>query len=763
MNEPSVLDYLLSKLVFWRREKIEIPPEPQVESSESGSASETPEITAISGTAATDSSPFQADEINARDQIQPPLEVLDSTIPIPSTKIIVEEPREEIISRQGTWLPWLVFGSLLAALIAQFLFERPERQVTPGVYFYGIAALLTIWAYFRKDLLPPDYPPEFKNAFSLKIRRDGAIVLIPACLVAVVAFGGNKFTVTNVFIWVLALVYLLRMFYLPGKISFSQKIADWIDRLKRSDWTFQFKPQYLFLLIISISIVLFFRLYQLEQLPPEMISDHAEKLLDVFDVQDGRTSIFFPRNTGREAFQFYLTALVADLFGTGLTFLSLKIGTTICGLVTVFYLYHLGKEAGNRWVGLFAALLAGIGYWPNIISRIGLRYPLYPVFVAPTLFYLLRGLRTNNRNDFIWAGISLGIGLHGYTAIRMLPVLVVIAIVLFILHSQSKGRRIQALAGLGITTLTSIVLFLPLIRYAIDEPEMFLYRVMTRVGDLERPLPGSPIEIFFNNVWRAITMFFWSDGDVWVHSIPYRPALDLISAALLFVGIVLLIVRYIRFQHYRDIFWIISIPVLLMPSILSLAFPNENPNLNRTAGAYVPVFIICGIALDAILRGLYLNMRGKTGKIVAGLVGGILILLAGFQNYTLVFDQYHQNYLRSSWNTSEMGSVIRGFVQSVGSPENAWVIPYPHWVDTRLVGINAGYPTRDTAVSVENIGETQNNPGAKLFMLHREDKVGLEKLRDIYPEGRLKEYRSRVDTKNFYIYFVPAIEDEIFE
>jgi hypothetical protein len=258
-------------------------------------------------------------------------------------------------------------------------------------------------------------------------------------------------------------------------------------------------------------------------------------------------------------------------------------------------------------------------------------------------------------------------------------------------------------------------------------------------------------------------MFFWSDGDVWVHSVPYRPALDLISAALLFLGIILLLVRYIRHQHYKDLFWILSIPVLLIPSILSLAFPNENPNLNRTAAAYIPAFIICGIALDAILSGLRMNIRGKMGAITSISIGVVLITLSALQNYNLVFHQYRQLYLNSSWNTSEMGLVIKGFAQSVGSAENAWVIPYPHWVDTRLVGINAGYPTRDTAVSHEDLAQTQNNPGAKMFIINREDTAGVDILREIYPQGRLREYRSRVDTKNFYLFLVPASEDEILE
>src|SRR4030066_331245 len=121
-----------------------------------------------------------------------------------------------------------------------------------------------------------------------------------------------------------------------------------------------------------------------------------------------------------------LAAGIVQLFRTGYTFLSLKIGTILAGLFTLPYLYMLGKELGNKRVGLFALLFAGMAYWPNVISRVGLRFSLYPLFVAPVLYYLVRGLRTSNRNDFILAGLALGIGLHGYTPLPLLPLAILI-------------------------------------------------------------------------------------------------------------------------------------------------------------------------------------------------------------------------------------------------------------------------------------------------------------------------------------------------
>ncbi len=122
-----------------------------------------------------------------------------------------------------------------------------------------------------------------------------------------------------------------------------------------------------------------------------MFSDHAEKLLDVGEVLQGQFSIFFPRNTGREAIQMYLTAAVSMLFGTGLSFMSLKLGTALAGIFALPFIYLLAKEIGGRRLGLLAFFLAAVAYWPNVISRVGLRFPLYPLFVAPMLYFIIKG------------------------------------------------------------------------------------------------------------------------------------------------------------------------------------------------------------------------------------------------------------------------------------------------------------------------------------------------------------------------------------
>jgi hypothetical protein len=702
MPEPSVLDYVKS-LLPWSKQRIEIP--------------------AAEGEPQPSSSP--------------------------------EEP-DGRPSRPYAWRSLLavVFG-----LFAQLFFEPPQTSPFLGVAFYLIALGILLWAVLRGEWQLASPPASDSGNDPLTFRRSAFLISVIFAVLAFLFFTNNEFNGFNLTLWLISLGSFGWSLWLrdPNRSSLWQRLRTF---LRRGNWQITINRWTVVLLIVTV-IVVFFRIYHIQQTPAEPFSDHAEKILDVYDVSQGQTHIFFPRNTGREAIQMYWTLVISWVFGTGLTFLTLKIGTVLIGLFTLPFMYLLGKEIAGPRVGLLAFVLAGIGYWPNVIARIGLRFPLYPLFAAPLLLFLIRGLRTRNRNDFILAGIFLGLGLHGYTPFRIVPFLVIAAFILYVVHSQSKGARQDALLWLVIVGLMSLLIFLPLLRYATENSALFSYRALTRLGSLEQPLPAPWPQIFLSNSWNALRMFNWNDGVIWVHSLPNRPALDVVSAVLFLAGVVLLCVRYAQKRHWLDLFLLLSIPILLLPSILSLAFPDENPSLNRTAGALVPVFLVAAMALDGFITALAAENRRT---LWAYGMTGILLLWSASQNFDLVFRQFDQNFRDNAWNTSDMGAVIKEFGFIYGETDTVWIVPFPYWADTRLPGIWAGIPNRDFAMWPEQLPKSLSIPGPKLFMAKadlrnpsQDDRKSVELLKQLYPQGSLSLRQSTVPGRDFWIYFVPAL------
>jgi hypothetical protein len=341
---------------------------------------------------------------------------------------------------------------------------------------------------------------------------------------------------------------------------------------------------------------------------------------------------------------------------------------------------------------------------------------------------------------------------------RIVPFVVVIAVGLYLLHSQSRGSRKQAVIWLGILAVVALIVFLPLARYWLENPDAFSNRAFSRLSDSETPLPGPVWQIFLMNTWNALRMFNWNDGETWVHSVVFRPALDVVSGALFIIGTVLVFFRYLRKRNWQDLFLLLAVPLLELPSILSLAFPRENPVLTRTGGALVPVFLIVALALDGLLVGIGTRMKRRFGTVLTWIVVLFLAVSSSVQNYDLVFHQYADQFTASAWNTSELGTVIKLFGKVYGTTDSVWVVPFPYWVDTRLTGIWAGIPNRDFAIWPKDFNTTLDVQGPKLFMVKADDAQDVDLLRQLYPQGELSTFHSatNIEGKDFVILFVPS-------
>lgn len=779
MEEPSVLDYVKAKLTPWKKSnltfpKIEAPVEQPAEGLDAPGAE--------TGSLAY---PSQAGRLEPAFELQaeagsgvnaahgaapaaPPMERQGRQPEVWPEVPAEPEPAPEAepvnlpslpLARVG-W-PIFSFAALLLALIAQNNFAPPDRANSTGTIFLLLAAGLAAVAYWRREWQPAPLPgasarPEPLTLNSLRlVALVIGLLLIPVVFLACSSNGINKgqFTGINLSLLAVDLVALLVAFWHPTQ-SNREGSKRFFKIFSRPRWNITISAWGL-LLLAATGLVLFFRFYRLDAIPSEMVSDHAEKYKDVFDVLKGHWGIFFPNNGGREALQFYLVSALHQWFGMGFNFLTLKVATSIAGLLALPFLYLLGKEVGSRRIGLLAFTLAGVAYWTNVVSRSGMRLPFYFLFTAATLYFLLRALRSGQTKDFILTGLALGLSFYGYSADRILPLVVVVAVGLFWLHPQAGGRRLSTVGQAAVLVLFAFVVFLPLLGYISTDPTGFSARMTSRMGATEAPLPGPAGEIFFNNLLRALAMFSGSAGVVWNVSIPDYPALGVVSGALFYLGAALVFFRYLRRRHWLDLFLLLAIPLLMLPSILSLAFPNENPNLYRTGGAMVPVFLLVGIALDGLMSAFESGLGRKWGSRLAWAVALLLVAWSSRQEYDLLFNKYNEQYTRSAWNTSEMGAVIKDFSATFGRPENAWLMGYPHWADTRLIALNAGTPLRDYALFIDGLPATKEVPGAKLFIVHPQDEAAQEALRQTYPDGWLQRYVSKVETKDFLIYIVP--------
>jgi len=293
-------------------------------------------------------------------------------------------------------------------------------------------------------------------AYALNVRADAA-----GRVVDVVLTGGGTFA------WALSVIGWL--WVLTGAARVRAYGRAWRQRLAgvRVTWTLPALAA-----ITGLAAVI--RLVDLRAVPPEMTSDHIEKLLDALRVHEGYYAVFFPNNGGREGFQMYLVALVAQIPGVGFSFEALKLATVIEGVITIPVLWWMARQVfgtdtaqdrrlGN-WVGLVLAGLVAISSWHLMLSRLGLRIVLTPLTTALVIGLLARMMRGDRLRDHLALGLVLGAGVYFYQANRMLPLVVAAGAGLAALTLVIRARR-AAWRMIGETAALAAVAGLPLAFY----------------------------------------------------------------------------------------------------------------------------------------------------------------------------------------------------------------------------------------------------------------------------------------------------------
>ncbi len=345
-----------------------------------------------------------------------------------------------------------------------------------------------------------------------------------------------------------------------------------------------------------------FRLAWLDTLPADMFNDLTHIYLETERVLDGQWMIYGTQFPGREPLLFYLNALLAH--AAGLDFFTLKLTTALIGIATVPVVYLLGREAFTDTVGLAAALFLAVSTWHVLLSRVGFRGVLTPLVAALVLFFLLRGLRRGSRADLLCAGACVGLSLYTYTAALAIGPAVVLGLAVHALGGTPGNRRARELwhARRSLLQAAGVALLvgLPMLRFMlIDGRDAFWFRPLTRVGPLERPTSGSTLRVLVANGIHAAGMFHIRGDAVARVNVPREPHLDPAVGALFLIGLPLLVVGVNRGGNAMILAFL---ALLLLPSALSLAFPDEVPSSVRAAGALGTVMLLPAVALAAVAR-----------------------------------------------------------------------------------------------------------------------------------------------------------------
>jgi 4-amino-4-deoxy-L-arabinose transferase-like glycosyltransferase len=421
-------------------------------------------------------------------------------------------------------------------------------------------------------------------------------------------------------------------------------------------------------------------------------------------------------------------------------------------------MYFLGKELLDRRFGLLAAFFVAISYWHVIISRIGLRIVLAPLWTTATLYALLRAFRTRRRNDFLLAGACLGLGLFGYYAFRIVPLLVIVFCVVKLLVDRGPGFRLGRFsANVVLLVVTSALVFLPMLRLMYDEPKMYWYRALTRTTGLEVSTPRDNGKVFADNVKRALLMFNYEGDDAWPESVPTRPALDYVSGGLFVLGAAHVLYLLLVKRNPLAVYLLVAIFVLLLPCTLSIAFPNEVPSNLRASGVIPVMLVLVALPVYWVGRQVVHAFRGGVGIVLVLVLGGLMLWQAAKLNYRTYFTDYREHYRSSAWNATDMAQVIDSFATMYGGRQNAYLICTAYWIDGWGISLVMGQiEWANFLCQLSDLEPHLADPRNRLYIYNPINQEAEQWLLAHYPHGQLMRFQAFSPDKDFMIFFAPA-------
>jgi hypothetical protein len=364
--------------------------------------------------------------------------------------------------------------------------------------------------------------------------------------------------------------------------------------------------------------------------------------------------------------------------------------------------------------------------------------------------------------------------LYGYTGFRTMALAVPTVILIrlaYALRRADAPRRAEIRGALRplighLAAAGGLVLLLlaPLLRYAADRPEHFLLRTISRVTGSEQALGHSAPLQFAINMGNALLMVNARSDSAWFHSPPGRPALETVGGALVVLGALTALWRARR-GDWRSAAAVAIVPLLLLSSVMALAFPSENPSLTRASAALPIVVCLGGLAVatlgDQLRRGY--GAWGSAGFLVVCAWLAVAMMRGTTQRY---FVEYRDQYSRAAPNTNEMAAVIRGFLALGGDRQHAYLVGWPFGADYRAIGQLIGDlewgghlwvdPGTESARAAQAQGHPAD-PARKLYIIGGDNaQANVQILQGLYPNAIVTRHDSPIDGRDFSSVFVPG-------
>lgn len=430
------------------------------------------------------------------------------------------------------------------------------------------------------------------------------------------------------------------------------------------------KREYYFLILVLI-IAASLRLSNLTTTPPGLYPDEAMNGNNALEaLRTGPPAsgfkVFYPENNGREGL--FMNIQAGFIAALGNHPWTLRLPSAIFGILTVLGIYFMTREMKlgdaffpnssrgsnkilgldkNEFVALAAAFLLAITFWHINFSRIGFRAIMAPFFLTWSIYFILKALKENSK--LVWSfigGVTYGLGMYSYISYRTTPLLIGVILLIYMRQAWVENWLKQFFTRAFIYVACSIIVFVPLGLYFLNNPADFLGRT-TQVSVFSST---TPLKDLSENVIKTLGMFNLQGDGNWRHNISGAPELYPIVGLMFLLGSAISII--FLFSRHRPKAEPLIIYSAFLCGFLPTVISNEGiPHALRAIIMIPPVIILGAIGLADFYEYLAKHISLKTLDLGMILVA-IFLVIEAYVSYFIIWAQnpnvpgaFAQNYV----------------------------------------------------------------------------------------------------------------------
>ncbi len=475
------------------------------------------------------------------------------------------------------------------------------------------------------------------------------------------------------------------------------------------------KTLFLFLAILAIAI--FFRFWNLAQIPPGLYPDVAlngTNALEALKTHDFK--LFYPDNNGREGLFINLIALSIWLLGPSI--FAIKLAAAIIGILTVLGFFFFARNifgffgrAKADFIALLGTFFLSVGFWHLNFSRLGFRAVMVPFVLVWSFYFLFKAIKAtrifeSHPNDpknkighwslvighLSLAGLFFGLGFNTYISYRTAPLILLPPLVFTLLAIKGKARGFfkKAFVSWIIFFVFVVVTAGPIGYYFLTHPQDF----MGRTGQVSVFSAANPTKELAWSVIKTFGMFNVRGDCNWRHNYACQPELLWPVGLFFLIGLGFTLFEAFRPRNWRQKNWrllasfwtlLFMFGAMLLPEILSM---EGLPHALRAIGAIPPVFAFAGLGLTLLYlwlkRSIFDGGKRPTLLFILLMVSLLGIGCDEFNKYFLDWgtrqetkDAFTQRYVDMS---NYLNSLPQEVTKYVMVNENGVPVPYPNGI-----------------------------------------------------------------------------------